>query len=156
MKKLVALLLCIVMIVGVVSTAAFADEKDAAKAAYDKLLKAQEYGIAQGMKNAFDAAAKQVVADWGSKVEGLKSAEEIRDVMFGIFSETVKAEFKPTGDYAKDAKAFVAAAIKGYQAAGKDYMENIQQFAIQAFIAGLVADGKFDQDVIDLIDAINS
>ena len=163
MKKIVALLLCLVMMVGALSTVAVAEEKaptaaELLAAIYDEeLLPVQEYAIAAGIQKTLKDFAKnfdgKIVDEDGNPM----TADQYADVLFGIYKATVEEKFVATGDYKADMKAFVAASIAGYQAAGAEFMADRTEAAIAELLAGVVKSlgGEVDEDLMSWIASLS-
>ncbi len=145
MKKLLAMILCVVMVVGMLSTVAVAetkviDIKATLLGVYDDLAMVQEYGVAK--------AAKRLLADIGAgtgllysdlETKHVLSAEEFADYMWSEFvAPKVDELFVPVeGDYKATMQSFFKALNEGWKAAGEQYIGERWYGALAELLASL-------------------
>jgi len=155
MKKIVALLLCVVMIVGVLSTTAMAAptaQQVAVAAAFDTYAGVQEYNVALAVKKALASAAEGYYTKytWIDLETGKEvPVEDYADALFAYF----QSEFDFDGETfaAKDLKAFMSAVTDAYKATGTKFMLDLSSAMLNSFILDFTASGDADPEVLEWI-----
>lgn len=163
MKKLLAMVLCVIMIVSVLSTAAYANSitdfveayadlvaaaemKGALGAAYAKLATVQEFGVAKGIKKSFADLAASL--DWryadGTPWSALDQAA-YATWLFDTYKDLLDAGYTKTGDTKKDLRSFVKASTKAYQAVGAIFMVHSTEVGINTLLNNIMESFK-DED----------
>ncbi len=159
MKKLLALLLCVVMVVGVMSTAAFAagditTNEDLLELVGDQIAGVQEYGVALAIYAKLDEVAAEFY-DQGYywTVDGVKiTAEAYRDQMFENFKTKFQELFTGKTFNADDLDAYVDAATEAYEYVGTLFIGDMTIVALHDLKEDMFK--SFEEMGIEDVDAV--
>ena len=138
MKKLLALLLCVVMLVGVMSTAAYAEE-DPLAAARDLLLTEQETAIAKAFQELVTGYANLTYEAFGPFYAGeiyVTSGAQLAEILFAAFQAAVEEQLD--GVESPDLIDFASACVTAYQAFGAYLVTNTYSLYVQSTAAAIV------------------